>query len=362
MTIDDGLNFQRPDAHHLSYDPERTSLSGFAAKIMAGKIAGGNWNYGLAGIIRSPGFEINDIGFLQNADFVLGVLWGGYNQFDPGKLFRTYRINYATWHVSNFANKRTSIGGNINGNFQFLNYWSVSGSINFETNQLATSLLRGGPAIKLPSRYNFNFGFNSDQRKSVNGGLKANYSIDAEGSYQLFFGPTVNIRPSGRFNMSLFFGINPYLNQTQYVDEINDDLGDHYVLSKLDRKTVFMIIRLNYTITPDLTIQFYAQPFFTAGKYSNFKEITDPLAENYNNRFQEYAYDDNPDFNFKQFRSNLVVRWEYNPGSTIFVVWSQGRTSSEEMDRFRFTRDFRRLFDERSENIFLVKVNRWFSL
>ena len=119
--------------------------------------------------------------------------------------------------------------------------------------------------------------------------------------------------------------------------------------------------RFNYTITPNLTIQFYGQPFFTAGTYSDFKEVINPRAGEYDNRFKSYAYGDNPNFNFKQFRSNLVMRWEYSPGSTLFLVWSQGRTGFEEMGAFSFRRDFSNLFDQRSENVFLVKFNRWFS-
>jgi hypothetical protein len=354
--------FQRPDASHLTYDPTKTSLGGYAGSIMTGKVGGGNWNYGFAGIFRSPGFEINDIGYQQNSDMMLGALFGEYHQFEPSKAFRRYGVNYAIWYGQSFGKERLTLGGNINANFQFLNYWSFRVNLNSEIMQLATSLLRGGPAVKVPNRYNFNLGINSDERKRISGGINGNYSTNGHGTHSLFLGPNIDLRPTSRFNMSLFVGINPELNDIQYVDDETDQNGNkHYVLSKLDRKTVFLMARFNYTLTPNLTIQFYGQPFFTAGTYSNFKEVVNPRAGEYDNRFQSYNYGDNPNFNFKQFRSNLVMRWEYSPGSTLFLVWSQGRTGFEEMGAFSFRRDFSNLFDQRSENVFLFKFNRWFS-
>ncbi|HDL18775.1 MAG TPA: hydrolase [Bacteroidetes bacterium] len=353
--------FQRPDANYISYNPDRTSLGGFAASLFGGKMAGGNWRYGFFSLIRSPGFETNDIGFMRNADWIIAGLWGGYNQFKPGKIFRQYNLNYNGWHVANFGADRLSLGGNVNGFFQFLNYWNIRGNVNWETDQLDISLLRGGPAVKLPDHFNTNFGFNSDERKAISGGFNINYNFDGKGTRRLFFGPKINLRPSGRFNMSMFLGLNPSLDKRQYVDEIQDENGTHYILGELNRKTVFIVTRLNYTITPDLSIQFYGQPFFTAGSYSNFREVVNPREDRYDNRFQAYNYGGSPDFNFKQFRSNLVVRWEYSPGSILFLVWSQGRTSYENRGQFDFRRDFSTLFDVRSDNVFLLKINKWFS-
>jgi len=162
---------------------------------------------------------------------------------------------------------------------------------------------------------------------------------------------------------------------------------DKYIFGRISQKTVGLILRLNCSITPTLTIQYYGQPFVSAGNYSQLKRITDPRAKAYTDRFHTYVnseinYDaneetylidenadgaidytiENPDFNFRQFRSNLVVRWEYSPGSTIYLVWSQSRTGYEGMGDFSFRRDMRELFHVYPHNVFLVKLNRWFSL
>jgi hypothetical protein len=144
---------------------------------------------------------------------------------------------------------------------------------------------------------------------------------------------------------------------------------------------------LNYTFNPELSLEYYGQPFVSAGKFTNFKRITSPAADRFADRYRifaaseisylpgdnSYTFDENgdgaaeyslsnPDFNFRQFRSNLVVRWEYSPGSTLFLVWSQGRTGSATDGAFRYGNDMKELFDTHPHNVFLVKFSYWFSL
>jgi hypothetical protein len=156
-------------------------------------------------------------------------------------------------------------------------------------------------------------------------------------------------------------GYNPTISDRQYVDEVWDSGRLHYVFAQLDMKMIYLTTRFNYSFTPDLSIQFYGMPFIAAGRYSDYREVIDPKAKKYNDRFQSFAWEDNDDFNFKEFRSSLVVRWEYRPGSTIFLVWAHSQSDVLEEDgSFKIRRDMRRLFNLQSENIFLVKFNRWF--
>jgi hypothetical protein len=173
----------------------------------------------------------------------------------------------------------------------------------------------------------------------------------------------------------------------QYIETSDFNGNDRYIFASLDQKTLYFTVRLNYTITPELSIQYYGQPFISSGEYSNLKRITDPVADNYEGRFhsftgneityntvdEQYEIDENldgtidysvsnPDFNFQQFRSNLVVRWEYSPGSTVYLVWSQGRTTSGSNGRFDFGDDMDNLFGVQPHNVFLIKFNYWFSL
>ena len=144
---------------------------------------------------------------------------------------------------------------------------------------------------------------------------------------------------------------------------------------------------MDYCITPNLTVQFYGSPFVSAGEYSEFKHITRPKADAYLDRFdtydggqvtynsaaEEYSVDENtdgtddysfsnPDFNVRDFNSNLVVRWEFMPGSLLYLVWSQARSDYVARGDFDLNRDMEGLFDVHPHDIFLIKVVKWFSL
>lgn len=355
--------FQRPDARHLHYDPRRTSLSGFAAFWQVGKIGGGHWRWVLGGLSRSPGFEVNDLGYIRDVDWTAPFIWVGYRQFNPGKVFRNWGVNLNLWSAWTYGGERVGSGGNINGYFRLLNYWGIYLGVNRQLESLDTRSLRGGPAIMTPGRINFWFGFWSDERKPISIEFHSGFSRDDEGFWRCRLEPELSLRPSGNLNLSLSLGYYPSLEDRQYVKEIEDDQGTHYIFSRLQRKTLALTTRLDYTLTPNLSIQFYGMPFISAGKYSHFKEVVNPRAQRYDDRYHPYDYTANPDFNFKQFRSNLVIRWEYSPGSTIYLVWSQGRTNFEEnYGTFSLGRDLGKLFNTRAENVFLVKINRWFSL
>ena len=186
-----------------------------------------------------------------------------------------------------------------------------------------------------------------------------------------------------RLSVQPFFEINK--NELQYVDTIHSQSQPRYIFARIHQKTLGTVFRLSYSITPSFSIQFYGQPFVSAGQYTNFKKITEPKSESFYQRFHEfdreitflqnentYYIDENadrtsdysfynPDFNFKQFRSNLVLRWEYLPGSTLFFVWSQGRTGFAATGNFFIESDFPDLFDIYPENVFLLKASHWFS-
>ncbi|MFC1791791.1 DUF5916 domain-containing protein, partial [Gemmatimonadota bacterium] len=184
-------------------------------------------------------------------------------------------------------------------------------------------------------------------------------------------------RPSGRADLSLgpFFSRN--LNDLQWVRKFALD-EDHFLFGRIDQKTLGLTGRLDFTFTPDLTLQVYAQPFVAAGAYSQFKQLGDPRAKRYEDRFVGVgaSLDDgsllvdldgdgetesfgNPDFNFKQFRSTMVLRWEYRPGSLLYVVWSQGRDHSGEMGQLNFGESLGDLFSQPGENVFMVKLSYW---
>jgi hypothetical protein len=371
--------FQRPDAGHVEYDPGRTSLGGWAASTELLKVGGGNLNYGGILNVRSPGFETNDLGYQRDADMILGAGFMGYQQRKAGKTFRRWGANLNGWKASSFGGEGLALGGNVNGHFQLHNFWSASAGINREFEHTSVGALRGGPSIEVPGAWNLFWNVNSDQRKKVTLSLNGGGSLEDETAGRSWrLSSSVSWKASTRANLSLRPSYSRNHSAWQYVTQKRVGGESHYLFGALDQRTASLTARVNYTFTPTLSLQVYAQPFVSAGEYSGFREVATVdgggrVAETsrFEDRFRPVAQGvtvGNPDFNFKQLRSNAVLRWEYRPGSTLFLVWSQGREDFNRDGSFRMGRDFRRLLgadDElpvRGTNVLLLKVNYWLNL
>jgi hypothetical protein len=380
--------FQRPDAQHLKLDSNLTSLSGHGGSINIGKQGNSKWRYILGGVWRSPGLELNDVGYLQQADRAMQYFWIGYRNLTQTSIFRRMNLNINQWSGWNFGGENLFTGGNINGGGQFTNYWEFWMGINREGEGLSAWHLRGGPAMRYEGGWNTWYNISSDSRKSWQvefGGF--NHMNDDQISKRQNVWLELFLKPSARFNLSVspFYNINK--NNLQYVDTVEKDDEDRYILSRLDQNTFGLVFRLNYSITPELSIQYYSQPYISAGEYSQFKRVTNSRSAQYEDRFREFtddeiSYDideevyqvdedgngtvdytfDLPDFNFKQFRSNLVIRWEYRAGSILYLVWSQAATVEDSYGDFALAGDMKDLMNSYPENIFLLKLNYWFSL
>lgn len=380
--------FQRPDADYLKVDSSLTSLSGQGGSVFFGRQGNSHINFVVGSSWQSPGLEINDMGYMRESDQILQFSSVGFRWWEPFSIFRNMNINLFQWSVWNFGRANIQNGGNINMHAQFKNYWGAGFGINLNSPTFSTATLRGGPGIYLPSAWNTWFHMNTNQKNAVYFSLRGSYRKSNDGySGNYSISPGINLRPGRMFSLELdpFYRVNR--NNLQYVDEIDHNNNSRYLLSRISQTTLGMVLRLNYTITPNLTIQYYGQPFVSAGKYSRLKYVTDPKAERYQDRFHTYAGDEiefdqetdtyyidedsdqetdyavgSPDFNFRQFRSNLVIRWEYTPGSTLYLVWSQGRTDYREDGNYSFRNDMRDLFDVYPHDVFLIKLNKWFSL
>ena len=339
-------------------------------------------------IWRSPGFELNDLGYLRNADRIMQFVWVGYRIFNPLGIFRRISINGNQWNGWNFGGEKLFAGGNINGGGQLLNYWGFYTGINREADGLSTTTLRGGPALRYEGAWNNWFDIYSDSRQKWQVSLGGfNHWNDDHLTRIQNYRISFSFKPTNMIN----FSINPFyrsaLDDNQYVDTVEKNGKAHYILARLNQKTLGIVFRLNVCLFPGLTIQYYGQPFVSAGTYHRFKKVTDPRNPRYDQRYHwfsgseisynsaenVYEIDEDgdgredysiefPDFNFKQFRSNLVIRWEYRPGSLLYLVWSQGRTGFDDFGDFSAGRDLRDLFRVTPENVFLIKINHWFSL
>ena len=292
-----------------------------------------------------------------------------------------------TW---NFSGDHLSKGGNINGNINLKNYWGLYGGVNTNFDKIGNTILRGGPLMRLPADANYWFGLSTDSRKKYEVDLEINQSASLEKASKYFsIGPKIIFKPINTLSFSIHPSFSTSFDELQYVEQTSFGAQDRYVFASIDQKTISMSFRVNFNLTPDLTLQYWGQPFVASGKYYNFKYITSPMASEFRDRFHVYntgeinlvdndhysihenfgATEDytisKPDFNVKEFLSNLVIRWEYNPGSSLYLVWSQTRSnynSSGNLDLFNDLGDLFNTADNKPHNVFLIKFSYRFGL
>jgi len=379
--------YQRPDATHLSVDTTKTNLFGNGGTIEGGKVGEGHWRYGGWVTWRSPGLDLNDMGFLRLSDFFNEIIWAGYRIWEPFSIFRNMNINAAQWSGWDFSGQHLYVGANVNLNMQFKNYWRFGTGINREFFDIDRHQLRGGSALRAPGSLGNWFNIGTDNRKKLSFDLFM-HNRWGDDSYQRRFGTGLDItyRPLYFLQISIEPGYNVSNQKIIYVETPDYNDEERYVVSEIKQEFISTDIRIELSITPDLSIQYWGQPFLFSGDYSNYKKVTDPMAENWQDQYYQFTnseiiYDqddnmyeidengdgyidysfDNPDFSFYEFRSNLVIRWEYIPGSTAYLVWSQGRTGDHTDGRFSLSENVNRLLDVTPNNIFLLKISYRFS-
>ena len=356
--------FQRPDSRTARLDPTRTSLTGTAGAIAISKISGQRVRFNSSFNFRSPGFDSNDLGFLRRADQRAFNGWFQLRSEKPTRWFRSRFLNFNHWRGWNFDGERLFSGANVNGNVQFTNNWQVGGGVGKNQDSLDDRAARGGPAFISNGGWNRWFWVNSDNRRPVSLNLGGNLNGDGKGTSWRELNPVVTVRPVPAVLFSFGARVTRNIVDAQWLKRVTDT-RDREVFARLDQTTVSMTARLNYTMSPNLSLQLYGAPFVSAGAYSGFRQLTDGRRPEYVDRYSPFAYspdaDGNPDFNVKSFRTTNVVRWEYRPGSTLFVVWQQARENDGVPDGFRFGRDARDIFAVPPRNVFLVKLAYWFS-
>ncbi len=382
----------RPDATHLDYDPARTSLTGAGLISSVAKVAG-TWQYSLGVDARSPELELNDIGFQQTADFIKPSGFLQYRVTNPTSAFNKAYMRVLTHAITDFSATPSEIMGDIEWGATLSNYWSGFVSLNWFERPWDTKLLRGGPAVRAENWTGGGVGVVSDSRAPLRFELVSLLRLSpATDSWWLTLYPVVNWQISANFDV----GFSPIYSQRAWSDEYVTtvaDTGDtpQYFLADIDQTTLTFTLRMNYTFTPSLSVQLYTQPFVTAASYRDYKRVVDPDSRDRDSRFDVlddeilrrdtceggvgscYFIDQNADgaadysfgladFNFRELRSNLVLRWEYLPGAALFAVWSHGRTGIDDGGDFALGRESSALADIPGEHVFLLKLSYWHGL
>jgi hypothetical protein len=310
---------------------------------------------------RSPGFEVNDLGFQSRADEIWQNAWFQIRSEKHGKYIRYKNINFNQWSGFNFGGNRRNLGVNVNSHWTFNSGWGFGSGFNLNTEFFDDRLTRGGPGGLVPGNVNQWGYLDTDNRRPIVVNFFGAWFNDRQGSRGWDTSVGITYRPSAALSVNPRLDLGSNKSATQWIANPGDETGTHYVFGRIDQTTVGISFRVNYTIRPTLTLQIYARPFVSSGAYSEFKELVNGRAARYADRYAPFSYEDNPDFSFLSFRMTNVLRWEYRPGSTLFVVWQQGRQDSLPIGDFAFGRNFSGSFDAPATNVFLIKLSRWFN-
>jgi hypothetical protein len=354
--------FQRVDAGHVTLDDTATSLGGHAGAVSFGKIGGERTRFNAHYAYKSPGFDVNDVGYQRRADERTMSHWLQLRQNTPGRFTRSWMVNFNQWAGWDFDGDRLFSGGNVNMHWTWQNNWRTGYGINVNAAPFRDRSTRGGPGVRGNRNVGIWYYTDLDNRRAIIPGYNGYYETDGQGTTRRNFNPTVTWRPNSAASIQLGLRVGLNDDDAQWVTNETRDGRTRYVFGRIEQRTVAMTTRINYTLTPNLSLQSYAEPFVSAGDYSNFRELVDGRSSAYADRYAAYDYSRNADFNFRSFRTTNVLRWEYRPGSTLFVVWQQGRQDSATDGTFRFGRDFGDLFSAPAHNVFLVKLSYWFNM
>jgi hypothetical protein len=355
--------YQRPDARSFHLDSNRTSLAGIAGQIALTKLAGEHWLGNIAWQQTTPGFEVNDIGFQSNADRRALSTDLFYRETQPGRLFRNYAAGV-------FTNQTWIADGDIIFNnysafadFNFLNFSGISLRYDYVAPSFDDRLTRGGPVTRSTRGWIGQVGWFSDQRKRAFGNVSLSYETYESGATTTSVRTSVNWSPSPTVSIvagpEFFRAYNPA--QFYFSNSTGGPAatyGGRYVFTELDQRELSMTARVNWTFSPTLSLQTFLQPLVSAGDYGQVKELR--AARTFD--FSPSTEPERSDFNLRSLRGNAVLRWEYRPGSTLFLVWQQFRTGFEPTGEFRFGRDVKGVFETRPENVVAIKATYWLPL
>jgi hypothetical protein len=296
-------------------------------------------------------------------------MWYQYQWNTPRRFYRQGNINFNQWNNWSWDNLHTELGGNVNSHWEMPNgMWLHAGvGANALSSSYCDDCLRGGPAVRSDISPNGWWGFDGDPRNAVvpslfgswgrgSGGRGHNWELDPSISYRV--GSALN----GSLGFSYYHGVNPRQFAGIYGDIGNDTT--HYTVARIEQTQRSVTARVSYTMTPTLSLEVFGRPFSAHGDYSDWLQVANARATNWNDRYRPYNGGDPGAFDFKQYRSNTVLRWEYRPGSTVYVVWAQERTvdaptvaaaraASQGLDELKAAHP---------NNVFLVKASYWFSM
>ena len=388
--------YQRPDANHLALDADATSLAGYYAGFRLEKQAGA-FGARLALAAASPGYEVNDLGFQSASDRLVMDTNFQYSQPNPGRILRQWSVRGSPDAVWNYAGDRVLDRSERQLQLAVPELLGRRDQIRLRPSARRRSADAWGPLARTPSRLEGNLNFNSDGRRTTVGRLSYQWAVDRANSWSSDVSFDLTANPNERLTIQFGPALSQRHESAQYVSSVEDPLaaqtfGRRYIFGGLDQTTVSFEARVNVTFTPTLSLQLYIEPFISTGDYRELKEFKRPGTFNFleygtdvgtisqdsggnysidpdgNGPAAQFALSDS-DFSYRSLVGNAVLRWEWRPGSTLFLVWQQSRISSLTGDGvsgtdpwiggFDLGRDVSDMFTTPADNIFVIKVNYW---
>jgi len=371
--------FQRPDADWVTYDSTRTSLAGHGGSVRVGKF-GGQFRTALKVNWKSPGLELNDVGFVGRTDEIQQNIWLQYRKTDPFFIFNQFYLTTYQWNNFNFGGLHQNSGLNLSLNVQFKNRMGFDWGLEYNSEYLSSTALRGGPRLRmLPMTYTWAW-FGTDYTKDVTyWAFTLNGFNKDKLNYYNRLENEIDWKVSPFLNFSLYADWDREQNVFHYITDVEFNGNTRYILSKFSSQSASLQMSVNWNISPNISLEYRGRPYFMSGKFSDFKVITDGDNENYADRFDlftdnitltddvyycdedrdlitDYTFDD-PDFIYGSYQSNLVFRWEYQPGSTLFLVWSRNHEMDNGENQLNIPEHVRDLNEEIPQNVFLVKIS-----
>ncbi|MCZ6915509.1 MAG: DUF5916 domain-containing protein [Gemmatimonadetes bacterium] len=406
--------FQRPDARRLRVDSTATSLTGVDWRLTLARRRGEHWTGSIWLAETTPQFEINDLGFSRRQEALDGGARVEYQEIRPGPLLRGYNATFSTFH--NFSHdaledpwsfrswQRAHVSGsfNLSTEIELLNYWQIEADLRLRPQQMDRTATRGGPLMMAPRSQSVAVEIKTDRRNRFNAGFSVDHEwIQLNGGSSLELGLEMEFRPSPLVQLEVEpqFSISSTASQyvaTTAVNPYSPTFGSRYLFGDLERRELSLETRLDVVFSPTLSLQVFAQPLLSSGDYVSYKQLLAPetfdfdvFAEGTYERagqvdvcvggrtcvekngrrhidfdgdgISEYSFDDR-DFNVRSLIGNIVLRWEYRPGSTVFLVWQRSQEDEQGIGDFEFGRDLRALINAPAQNAFMIKVNYWFAM
>ena len=381
--------YQQPDATHLTLDPTARTVAGWNLQVDLNRNAGA-FRPNASVWTVSPGYEVNDIGFQMSADRVGGHAAFNWRKTTPDRVTRSRSLTMAKWYTANTAGRILGDALYTSGSATFLNYWSAYGTVHLGREAYSDRLTRGGPLMRSQPFRSVSAEVETDERKALVVSLSGFYSDDGAAGWSANGELELAIKPTPALSVEVAPTWNRGFNASQYVRTVVDPAaeatyGSRYVFGELSQSEVSLATRVNLILSPKMSLQLYVQPLLSSGDYSTYKEAAaprtysftrygidagsiafDPVQGTYSvtptddGTGRPFSFPD-PDFTFQSLRVNAVFRWEFRPGSTTYIVWTQNRQDEERRGRLDFGRDASALWRAPGDNIFMIKVSYWIS-